>query len=107
MEKCILSMKWSYEYDKEGTWFDTDSGEEEYEIFEGESFPLPHISKKCLNVESVRREGETLLVEIYVDSHTVTVKNDGKEVTASVSDSYSVAGDSVHQSLDLSFSIKT
>ena len=105
MEKYILLMKWSYDYDKEGTWFDTDSGEEEYEIKEGESFRLPHINK-YLEITSVKREDETLLVEVYVDSHTVTVKNDEKEVTASVSDSYSVAGDSVHQSLALTFSVK-
>ena len=41
MEKHLLVMKWDYEYDKESTWFDEDSGEERYELTEGAEYPLP------------------------------------------------------------------
>ena len=30
MDKHLLVMKWDYKYDKESTWFDEDSGENQY-----------------------------------------------------------------------------
>ena len=32
MDNYLLAMKWDYEYDKESTWFDEDSGEKQYEL---------------------------------------------------------------------------
>ena len=41
MDKHLLVMKWDYKYDKESTWFDEDSGENQYELIEGASYKLP------------------------------------------------------------------
>ena len=106
MENFCLIMKWDYNYDKESTWFDEDSGKETYELTEGASYPLPHIRNKSLEISSVTVERELVKAEIYVDHATVTVCSDGKPVVAHASDSYSVAGDSVHQSLKLSFTLE-
>lgn len=106
MDKYCLKMKWDYTYDKEGTWFDNDSGHEIYDLSEGAAYPLPHISEKCVEIQSVSIDGDTVRAELYVDHHTVEVLNDGNTVTAYASDSYSVAGDSVDQSLTLIFTIE-
>ena len=50
MDKRLLIMKWDYKYDKESTWFDEDHGENEYELIEGASYKLPHISDKSLEI---------------------------------------------------------
>ena len=105
MNQYCLIMKWDYTYDKEGTWFDEDSGKEIYDLTEGASYPLPHIRKKQMELRSVSAQGDSVNAEIYLDYHTVTVSNDGAPVIAHASDSYSVAGDSVHQSLTLAFTI--
>ena len=53
MDKHLLVMKWDYKYDKESTWFDEDSGENQYELIEGASYKFPHISDKSLEIRSV------------------------------------------------------
>ena len=45
VKEHYLVMKWDYKYDKESTWFDEDSGEEQYELKEGASYTLPHIKE--------------------------------------------------------------
>lgn len=105
MDQKWLIMKWKYNYDKEGTWFDEEEGEEQYELFKGASYKLPHIREKCLEIRSVTEEDGIIEAEIYVDYKTYTVRNDKGPVTAHASYSYSVAGDSVHQSLSLSLTI--
>ena len=102
----FLTVAWQYEYDKESTWFDTDEGEETYSLTEGASYPLPHIKNKSLEIKRITCEGEIVRAEICVDYETVVVCNDGEPVIAHASDSYSVCGDSVHQSLILKLSIK-
>lgn len=106
MVKYCLKMKWEYTYDKEGTWFDRDSGQETYDLVEGADYPLPHIREKCIEIESVSIEGDTVCVGLCVDHHTVNVLNDGNPVAANASDSYCVAGDCVDQSLSLTFTIE-
>ena len=54
MKEHYLVMKWDYKYDKESTWFDEDSGEEQYELKEGASYTLPHIKEKSLEIRSLR-----------------------------------------------------
>ena len=107
MKQYCLIMKWDYEYDKEGTWFDNDSGKECYELIEGAIYPLPHISRKSVEIHSLQTDGDALRAEIWVDSKTVTLESTGESITTFAHDSYSVCGDSVHQSLSLSFSIET
>ena len=106
MDNRLLVMKWDYEYDKEGTWFDQDKGEERFDLKEGSAYPLPHISKKNVEVRAVTQEGDTVKAELYVDYRTVTVSDDGVPVVAHASNSYSVCGDSVSQSLVLTFTIE-
>ena len=101
---CLL-IKWDYEYDKEGTWFDTDSGEERYELLDGADYPLPHIRKK-LTVREITQDGDTIRAELYADHQTATVCSGGDPVILHVSDSYSVCGDSVHQSLSLKITVE-
>ncbi|MBE6637359.1 MAG: hypothetical protein E7618_06095 [Ruminococcaceae bacterium] len=105
MDKRLLVMKWDYKYDKESTWFDEDSGEERYELIEGASYTLPHISKKSLEIRSVKTEGDLIHAEIYVDHHTYTVRENGEPVVGYAYYDYSVAGDSVSQTLCMDFSI--
>ena len=101
-----LIMKWHYDYDNEGTWFDHDDGEEQYELIEGEEHSYPHIDRKRFKILSVTKEGDSVTAELWVDYSHVIVKNDGKPAIGHVSYSYSAAGDSVHTSLDLEFFIK-
>ena len=101
-----LVMNWEYEYDKEGTWFDRESGKEIYELKESASYSLPHLWRKSLEIRSVVPEDDTVKAEIYVDYHTVTVSSDGKPVVTHASHSYSAAGDSVSQSLRLTLTIE-
>ena len=105
MEKHLLVMKWSYEYDKESTWFDEDSGEKRYELTEGAQYPLPHEDSIKVVIKSVVKDGDTVTADVYVDHHTVTVASDKEPVIAHASNSYSVVGDSVHESWSLCFSI--
>ena len=105
MNKRFLVMKWNYTYDKESTWFDEDSGEEQYELEEGAVYALPHIRKR-LEICSVTVGDDFVRAEIYVDYKTYTVCSDGDPVVGDASDDYSVAGDSVHQSLSMKFTVK-
>lgn len=106
MADYCLIMKWDYEYNKEGYWFDNDSGEDCYELTEGKSYPLPHINRKEFEIRSVTNFGDTVKAEVYVDYHTVTVCSDGEPAVAHASYSYTVAGDCVHQSLRIAFTIE-
>ena len=106
MKEHNLVMKWDYKYDKESTWFDEDHGENEYELIEGASYKLPHISDKSLEICSVVAEGDTVKAEIYVDHETYTVCNNGESVVAYAHDDYMVAGDSVSQTLRMELTIK-
>ena len=106
MNNYQLVMKWDYEYDKESTWFDEDSGEQRYELTEGAEYPLPHEDKIKVEIRSVIQEGDTVKAEVYVDHHTVTVVSGEEPVIAHASNSYSVAGDSVHESWCLKFTIE-
>ena len=106
MDKHLLVMKWDYKYDKESTWFDEDSGENQYELTEGASYKLPHISDKTIEIRSVAVEGGLVKAEIYVDHETYTVCNNGEIVVAFAYDDYMVAGDSVSQTLRMELAIK-
>ena len=107
MDKHLLFMKRDYKYDKESTWFDEDSGENQYELIEGASYKLPHISDKSLEIRSVTAEGDLIKAEIYVEDHeTYTVCNNGESVIAYAYDDYMVAGDSVSQTLRMELTIK-
>ena len=106
MDKHVLVMQWSYEYDKEGTWFDEDSGEKRYELVEDARYPLPHEEKIKVEIRSVTREGDTVKAEVYVDHHTVTLVSGGQPVVTHASNSYSVAGDSVHETWHLKLTIE-
>ena len=99
-------MKWDYDYNKESTWFDEDHGEEQYELTEGTTYPLPHISKKHLEICSVTTEGDLVKAEIYVDSKTYTVYSSGGPVVGYAYYDYSAAGDSVSLTLCMKFTIK-
>ena len=105
MAFCLI-MKWDYKYDKESTWFDEDHGENEYELIEGASYKLPHISDKSLEIRSVMAEGDVVKAEIYVDHATYTVCNSGEPTVAYAHDDYMVAGDSVSQTLRMELMIK-
>ena len=105
MAFCLI-MKWDYKYDKESTWFDEDSGENEYELIEGVSYKLPQISDKNLEIRSVTAEGDVVKAEIFVDHETYIVCNNGESVVAFAHDDYMVAGDSVSQTLRMELMIK-
>ena len=106
MNDRYLVMKWDYKYDKESTWFDEDSSEEQYQLREGAEYPLPKEDKIKVEIRSVTQEGDTVKAEVYVDHHTVTVVSGQEPVVAHASNSYSVAGDSVHESWCLKFTIQ-
>ena len=106
MREHLLIMKWDYTYDKEGAWFDEESGEERYELVEGTQYPLPQKDKIKFEICSVAQECDTVKAEVYVDHHTVTVVSGQEPVIAHASNSYSVAGDSVHESWCLRFTIE-
>ena len=106
MNDRYLVMKWDYEYDKESTWLDEDSGEEQYQLREGAEYPLPKEDKIKVEIRSVTQEGDTVKAEVYVDHHTVTVVSGQEPVIAHATNSYSVAGDSVHESWCLKFTIQ-
>ena len=106
MDKHLLVMKWDYKYDKESTWFDEDSGENQYELIEGASYKLPHISDKSLEIRSLVAEGDIIKAEIYVDHETYTVCNNSEPTVAFAYDDYMVAGDSVSQTLRMELTIK-
>ena len=106
MNKYYLIMKWDYKYDKESTWFDEDHGENQYDLVEGASYKLPHISDKSLEIRSLVADGDTVKAEIYVDHETYTVCNNGESVVAFAYDDYMVAGDSVSQTLRMELTIK-
>ena len=106
MDTYLLFMKWDYKYDKESTWFDEDSGENQYDLIAGASYKLPHISDKSLEIRSITAEGDLVKAEIYVDHKTYTVSNNGESVVAFAYDDYMVAGDSVSQTLRMELTIK-
>lgn len=106
MDKRLLVMKWDYKYDKESTWFDEDSGENEYELIEGASYKLPHMSDKSLEIRSVTVEGNLINAEIYVDHETYTVCDNGEPVVSYAHDDYMVSGDSVSKTLRMELTIK-
>lgn len=106
MNDRYLAMKWDYKYDKESTWFDEDSGEEQYQLREGAEYPLPIEDKIKVEIRSVTQESDTVKAEVYVDHHTVIVVSGQEPVIAHASNSYSVAGDSVHESWCLKFTIQ-
>ena len=105
MDKHLLVMKWDYKYDKESTWFDEDHGENEYELIEGASYKLPHISDESLEIRSVTAEGDLIKAKIYVDHNTYTVCENGEPVVGYAYDDYMVAGVSVSQTLCMKFTI--
>ena len=80
MEKHLLFMTWDYKYDKESTWFEEDSGENEYGLIEGASYKLPHISDKNLEIRSVTEEGDSVRAEIFVDHEVHNVCNSGEPI---------------------------
>ena len=106
MNEYFLVMNWDYEYDKEGTWYFEKSGEERYELTEGAAYPLPQEDQKKMEIRSVTRAGDAVTAELYVDSRTVTVASGGEPVVAHASNSYSVCGDSVHESWCLTFTLE-
>lgn len=106
MENHYLIMKWSYHYDKEGTWFDDDKGMCGYALQPMTHFTLPHMERKRVEILEVVQEGERITATLKAAYDTFTVKNDGVEVTKHESDSYSAAGDSVHQSIAMTFTIE-
>ena len=106
MNERYLAMKWDYKYDKESTWFDEDSGEEQYELREGASYTLPHISEESLEIRSVKTEGDLVQAKIYVDHNTYTVCENGEPVVGYAYDDYMVAGDFVSRSLCMKFTIQ-
>ena len=106
MDKRLLVMKWDYDYNKEGTWFDEEHGEEEYELTANAAYPLPHLRGKCLEIRSVTKEDGIIKAEIYADYETHTVTYGAKPTVAYAHDSYSVAGDSVSQSLRMELEIR-
>ena len=106
MNKHLFVMKWDYKYDKESTWLDEDSGENQYELIEGASYKLPYISDKNMEIRSLVAEGDLVKAEIYVDHETYTIGNNGESVVAYAHDDYMVAGDSVSQTLRIELTIK-
>ena len=106
MDKHYLVMKWDYEYNKEGEWFDISDKETRYELVEGASYALPELSRKSLEIRSISTDGELVSVEIYVDSQTFTVSNSGEPIVKFAHNSYSVAGDSVSGTLRMELTIE-
>ncbi len=106
MKQFDLIMQWDYHYDKEGTWFDDDSGVVSYILQENTHFYLPHSSKKRVEVHKVEVIGDVAKAEVYVDYQTYIVTSGAEPVVAHASDSYSAAGDSVHLSWVLKFSVE-
>ena len=106
VKEHYLVMQWDYKYDKESTWFDEDSGEEQYELKEGASYTLPHIKEISLEIRSVKTEGDLIQAKIYVDHNTYTVCENGEPVVGYAYDDYMVAGDSVSQTLCMKFTIQ-
>ena len=105
MDNRLLMMKWSYTYDKESTWFDEDSGEEQYALTEGARYVLPHLSPKSLVIRAVKATGDIVQAEIYVDYKTYTVCTGGDPVVAHAYHEYSAGGDSVSQTLCMHLTI--
>ena len=67
---------------------------------------MPHEDSIKVEIRSVTQEGDTVKAEVYVDHHTVTVVSGQEPVITHASNSYSVAGDSVHESWGLKFTIE-
>ena len=106
MKEHYLVLKWSYTYDKEGTWFEEESGEISYELLEGASYTLPNMSGKRLEIRSVSSEGDSVNAELYADYNTYFVTNNGEHVIGHAHDSYTAAGDFVSKTLYMEFSIE-
>ena len=105
MRNHYLVMKWHYDYDKEGTWFDEDDGCEQYEIKEGASYSLPHMHGKTLTIQSVKECDGTVEACIHAGYESYTVKSGGDPVEGYVHHDYSAAGDSVSTSLYMTFTV--
>ena len=69
-------------------------------------FVVYPLNKKKIEIRSVTNCGGAVKAEVYVDYHTVTVCSDGEPAVAHASHSYTAAGDCVHQSLCLTFTIE-
>ena len=106
LKRYLLVMKWDYKYDKESTWFDEDSGEEQFGLIEGASYTLPHMKDKSLEIRSVTEEGDLIKAEIYVDHETYTICSSGEPIIGYAHDDYMVAGDSVSKTLCMKFTIQ-
>ena len=100
MEALYLHMKWHYEYDKEGTWFDSEDGENVYPLVAGETHSLPNIGRKSFEICSAEVVDGKVRAEIYVDHRRVWVI-EGETARAHATHNYSAAGDSVHVTLDM------
>ena len=106
MKQYDLIMQWDYHYDKEGTWFDDENGVVSYILQENTHFYLPHSRSKRVEVHKVQFEGDVVKAEVYVDYETYVVTSGTEPVIAHASDSYCAAGDSVHLSWVLKFTIE-
>jgi hypothetical protein len=105
MEKHVLVMAWKYSYCKEGVWDDDEEGVKEFELTEGAPYTLPQFYRKKLEIRSVKAEDGRITAEIYADSHTYRVK-EGEFTEGHAHNSYSVAGDSVSETLYMKLSIQ-
>lgn len=106
MKEFNLIMQWDYQYDKEGTWFDDDSGVVSYILQENTHFALPHSIKKRVEVRKVEITDDIVKAQIEVDYNTYTITSGAEPVVAHASESYCVAGDCVDLSWVLMFTIE-
>ena len=97
----MINVSWTYNYDKEGTWFDNDEGVFTLSAVVGESLELPHLMKRYIKVTEVVQDGEGLTVTLDVNGTAYTVTSGKEPVVARVASSYSVAGDVVYQDITL------
>ena len=105
MKECLLKIVWRYTYDKEGTWFDEDEGEDLYPLIEGEKITFRHIPKKPLTILSVCERDGVLTAELCEGTRSIALALGGEAVKYVIDDSYMVCGDFVSQSLYLTLSI--
>jgi len=106
MKQYNLIMKWNYNYDKEGTWFDEDQGVVSYILQENTHFTLPHSTTERVEVRKVEVIDGVATAEIYVDYSTYIVTSGAEPVVARASDSYCAAGDCVDLRWVLEFTIE-
>ena len=101
----MINVSWTYNYDKEGTWFDTDEGSFELSAVVGASCELPHLMGKYIKVTDVVSDGEGLTIALDINGSTYTVTRGKDPELARVASSYSVAGDVVYQDITLEISV--